>query len=253
VSFVPAATEILVALGAGAHLVGRATDDPTPGAEAVPAAGQVLAPALESVAVLAPDVVLVPPETQPAVRASLASLTPRVAVEVVTVHRLADVLPAVERLGRLTNRNEAARSLADSLRSGLAAVADAVAGRVAPTTLWVVSDGPPVAAGPATYLHDLVVLAGGRNVLADATGAWPTPSPEVLAVRSPEVVLWSAPDAPDLGGRWRVVAGARVHRLDPDLFHQPGPRVVEAARRLAALLHPDIPLSDLLPRQHRTP
>jgi iron complex transport system substrate-binding protein len=253
VSLVPAATELLVALGAGDRLVGRAADDPTPGVEAVPAVGHVLAPALERVAVLAPDLILVPPEMRPATRSSLGSLSPGVMIEVVTVHRLADVLPTVARLGALVSANAAARSLADSLAAGLATVSDVVAdaaeGRAAPSALWVVSDRPPVAAGPGTYLHDLLVLAGGRNVLADAPDPWPTPSPEVLALQTPDVVLWSARGPPDLDGPWRVVAGALVHRLDPDLFLQPGARVVEAARRLAVLLHPHMPPTALLPRQ----
>jgi iron complex transport system substrate-binding protein len=104
-------------------------------------------------------------------------------------------------------------------------------------------------AGPDTFLGEIVERAGGANVFADVRGRYVQVSPEAILARDPEVILTAAREggpvgAADFAARpgWSgvaAVAADRVHLLDGDLVSRPGPRVVEALERTAALLHPD--------------
>jgi iron complex transport system substrate-binding protein len=73
---------------------------------------------------------------------------------------------------------------------------------------------------------------------------------EEVISRQPEIVLFShTEDAPldvavigELVG-WReldALHNGKAFTIDANLFNRPGPRLAEAARRLAALLHPDV-------------
>jgi iron complex transport system substrate-binding protein len=241
VSLVPAASEIVVALGAAGRVVGRAADDPTPGLEGVPEVGRVLAPSVECVVALRPDLVLIPPEAPPGL-AELLRRRPGVRVDVVTIHRLADVTDAVRAVGEVLGLEVRADALARAIGAELEAVRAAARGRPRVRTVWIVSVEPLVAAGPGTYLDDLLLLAGGNNVLADADAAWPRPSLESLAASAPAVVLWSAGPPPPAGtsplAGLPALRERRLRVVDPELFHRPGPGVGRRAGELAALLHP---------------
>ena len=109
------------------------------------------------------------------------------------------------------------------------------------------------ASGGYGFLHDLVELAGGSDVLSDLKQAAVPMSSEMVLTRAPEVIIelhyggdewpqsrldaerrvWSAlPSVP-------AVRNGRVALLTGDEFVVPGPRVVQAADQLARVLHPE--------------
>jgi iron complex transport system substrate-binding protein len=110
----------------------------------------------------------------------------------------------------------------------------------------------PYTVGPGNFVHDLIVLAGGENVFADA----PTPFPQVgfeeVLVRDPEVIILA--DAPfgttveavkaRIG--WDVidaVANDRMLAVSQDLSDQisrPGPRIAKGLEAFARFLHPEL-------------
>jgi iron complex transport system substrate-binding protein len=90
-------------------------------------------------------------------------------------------------------------------------------------------------------VDELIHLAGGRNVFADADVAWPLVSLEAVVARAPEVIVMPDDAAATLAGRpgWSAVPAVRagrVVRVPAALFHRPGPRLPEAARTLAAAI-----------------
>jgi iron complex transport system substrate-binding protein len=106
-------------------------------------------------------------------------------------------------------------------------------------------------AGAGTYIDELITLAGGQNIFADVNEPYPQISKETLLRRQPRVIIeprsledltetrqaayradWERLDVP-------AVAEGRIAFPDQDLVLRPGPRVGQAARILAEILHPE--------------
>ncbi|MGH7541845.1 MAG: ABC transporter substrate-binding protein, partial [Gemmatimonadota bacterium] len=252
VSLVPSLTEVLLALGAGDRIAGRTEFDDDPRLVGVPSVGAAVPPSLEAIAALSPDLVVgwMLPGEEEAWRRLAALGIPVYRAEVETV---ADVRRHVGRFGRLLGLETEAAALSRRIGASLDSVASRVAGRARPSVLYVVWPDPPQTAGPGTYLDSLIAVAGGRNVFGDVAARWPTVSLEEVVRRRPDVLVIgsSTRDALPGGGGplaglraspgWRELEAVRAGRVlvvPSDLFDRPGPRVGEAARRLAAFLHP---------------
>lgn len=256
ISLVPSATDLLVAMGAEHLLVARTADDEAPELSHLPSVGRGLTPNLEAVAALRPDLVITwPDELSRSIVARLAALdVPAYAAESQT---LADVTRTARRLGKLLGMDAAADSLAATLEAQLAAVRRAVAGRERPRVFYAIWTDPPMTTGPGTFIHELIHVAGGQNIFGDARGLWPQVSLEEVVYRRPDVIILPrTEDQPvdlerlrDAPG-WQeleAVRSGRVFVVDAGVFNRPGARVGEAARRLAALLHPAVSLAERTP------
>jgi iron complex transport system substrate-binding protein len=231
VSLVPSATETLRAIGSARVLVGRTDFDRQQWAAALPSVGGGLEPDLESLVALRPDLVVrFAGEQDPRTPSRLDDLgIPHIAVR---PDRIDDIYATARMLGQATGRPAAADSLIASLGRSLAAVANAVRGLRRVPTVYVLGGSPPWVAGPNTYIHEVLTLAGGDNVFADLPTLYAAVSPEQLRTREVEVVLLSAGASYDRS----LTPGARVEVVG-DALEIPGPGVVEAASRVADLLH----------------
>jgi iron complex transport system substrate-binding protein len=112
-----------------------------------------------------------------------------------------------------------------------------------------------VAVGRASYLTELIEMAGGANVFADAPAAYPKVSLEEILARDPDVIVDMGEMAETAGvteaqkravvDLWRrypalaAVRAGRVHAVADDIFVVPGPRAADAAQAFARLLHPE--------------
>ena len=243
VSLNPPTTEVLFAIGAGGRLVGRTTYDRWPEAAiALPDLGGGLRPNVEAVLAARPDLVVLyaSDDNRDAARRLRAA---GVATAAFRVDRIADFRRVTLALGALTGDSVAARLLVDSVGATIARVRAATASLPRPTVFWPLYDQPLLATGGGSFLDELIDIAGGRNIY----GFMPEPSPRItmedLLQRDPDVVLL----APESRARWladprwralRAVREERVIAVDTTLVLRPGPRLGEAARSLALLLHP---------------
>ena len=93
---------------------------------------------------------------------------------------------------------------------------------------------------------ELVSAAGGVNIAADVGGVWPQISLELVVARAPEVIVDAAMVSE--AGRRDLFAGlatvpavrdGRIVAFAGDAVFRAGPRVPEAARALAAAIHPE--------------
>ncbi|MCM3878345.1 MAG: helical backbone metal receptor, partial [Thermoanaerobaculia bacterium] len=158
------------------------------------------------------------------------------------------VLEDVLRVGHALGDDERAAALVAALKRRIAA-AEAVgrtrARRRAVALIW---PDPPVVAGADTFVGDLLSRAGFSNVVPKSAGDWPRVSFETLASWNPDFVV--RPDTKENAGafarafadaRWRLVPAVREGRvvvLPGSLLERPGPRLVEALERLAAVRVP---------------
>jgi iron complex transport system substrate-binding protein len=245
VSLIPSANETLLALGAGDRLVGRTDFDRGPGLDTLPSVGGGLSPSLERIAALRPDLVIGWETHKPQVRERLRELG--IPVFAVRTEDTTDVFRTVRSLGRLTGRAAAADSLSARLRAELDAVRASVAGLPRPTVFFVVWNDPPMTAGPGTFISQVIGVAGGANVFADAAQPWPTVSMEEVVRRQPDAVVLptgesGSPKTDVRAPGWRELKALRGRGpilLPADLVNRPGPRIGEAARALRDALHPE--------------
>lgn len=230
VSLVPSATDLLRELGAEDRLVGRTDFDTASALAELPSVGGGLEPDMERLVALEPDLVVrFDAESDPRTPARLDDAgVPHVAVR---PDGVSDIEEMVLLLGTVAGRPERAHRLWEEIRADLDAVRTSAPEGQAPRVAFLLGDDPPMAAGPATFLDDLLEVAGARNVFDDLEQLYPPVSREELAAREIDRVLAvedaRLPDLPD---------GLEVVRV-PGWVQQPGPRLAEAAAELARAVH----------------
>ncbi|MCC7185018.1 MAG: ABC transporter substrate-binding protein [Acidobacteria bacterium] len=253
VSLVPAVTEMLFAIGAGDQVVGVSSFDTFP-AEATtrPRVGGLMDPNYEQILALRPDLVITY-GSQDELKQRLTRS--RIPMFDYRHGGLGDISATVRAVGERTGRTTEAAALATRITADLEAIRTRVAGRPRPKVLLVFGREEGAmrglfVSGGVGFLHDLVTLAGGDNVMADVKREGLQLSLEQLLTRAPEVVIelrggegWSAERMTRERQSWQraqipASRAGRVHIVtDPSLVI-PGPRVANAAKVLADLLHP---------------
>ena len=276
VSLLPAATEIVYALGLDGELVavtfecdeppsaredktvvlgGRDTRGMTAGAidayvRAQTAAGNDLYTLhAEALAGLEPELILTQdlcrvcalPSGQ--VQDALTYLGCQAEVLSLDPHSLAEVLDCILAVGQKAGVPDRARQLTARLRARLDRVAASLAGRRRPRVAVIEWVDPPFTAGH--WIPDLISAAGGDPVAArPGQRSVPTSWAQIRSAE-PEIVL-VAPCGYHLPGaieQARTVSmalpGVPVWAIDADgLVVRPGPRLVDGVEAIAAVLHP---------------
>ncbi len=250
VSLAPNLTELLFAIGAGGQVVGvdRYSDQPAGAVERLPNVGADYEPSLESIVALSPDLVLL---SKSANRRETADALERLGVPtfITDTPALADLDRTLRDLGSLTGHPREANAQIAAMHAGFDAVRRRVAGSSRPRVLVVVWPEPLYVAGRGTFTHDLVEMAGGRNVAAEAQGYATFPLERVLHL-APEIIVLPTHAASDKDSaavaywsRWSSLPAVRSHRVFPiedAILSRPGARLAEGAALLAHLIHPEI-------------
>lgn len=244
VSMMPSVTEWVIALGAADRLVARTDYDGDPAVAHLPSIGGGLTPGIEWLAARQPDLVFAWPD---APSRSVVARLEALGIPVYTApsETISEALRVAADVGTLLGLEHAADSVIAAVRSGLDSVRAAVADRPRPGVLFLIGIDPIMAAGPGTFIDELLAAAGGRNVLEGTGLRWPQLSLEEVVTRAPDVIIVGSAGVDDpaaaLRGRpgWRevpAVRAARVHTVDPDRVNRPGPRLADTAARLARLI-----------------
>jgi iron complex transport system substrate-binding protein len=248
VSLAPNHTETLYALGLGDRVVGvtEYCNYPPEAAEK-PKVGDFVNIDLETVVGLQPDLVLA---TTMHVAETVPALQERgIAVFVIDPQSVADVLDEIRTMGRITGREEAADALVAHMQARIDAVQERVKGAPRPKVFWEL--GPELfTVGPGTFIDDLIVLAGGENVAADADTPWPQLSVEAIILNDPDVIVLAdhnygqtvemVKERPGWEDIRAVREGRIVEIANDDIVSRPGPRLVEGLEFLAQALHPEL-------------
>lgn len=254
VSLNPSATESLFGIGAGDRVVGVTSYCTWP-AEAArkPRVGGYTSESisLELLLALKPDLVVTGGPVHVSIRRSLDSLgLPYYVFEPTSVE---GTLECLSDLGILTGTSAGAERVVRNLRRDLVEIAAAVSSIPAGSrarVFWEVYDEPLMTCGGSSFLHELIVRAGGLNVFADLEHPWSIISPEEAVRRSPQVILAADDHSPgftaeDLSRRpgWGSVPAVltgRVYLLPADPVNRTGPRLGEGIRSIARVLYPEL-------------
>lgn len=252
ISLSPGNTEILFALGLGPRVVGVDNySDYPPEAAQVAKIGSFAEPNLEKVVALKPDLVLATDMHEQAVR-KLEELG--IPVAVVLPRTVDQVLKSIAWVGRAAGVPDKADQLVSRMQARLAKVdakVQAIPADQRPLVYYEVYSDPLMSAGPNTFIGQLIVRAGGRNIAQDAQTDYPKFSPEAIIQRNPEVMIFprfhgtASLTVEQIKARrgWagvRAIQTGRVYGVDANIISRPGPRVVDALEELARLLHPEV-------------
>jgi iron complex transport system substrate-binding protein len=254
VSLVPAITEMLFAVGAGPQVVAVSSFDEFPAeVKALPKVGALIDPDTERILSLRPDLVIVYGS-----QSELHTQLERAGLQSFSYRHggIATTLNTIREVGVATGHRQEAEKLASSLQARLDAVRERVKGRPQPRTLLVFERQPGTlrgvyASGGQGFLHEMLSIAGGKNVFADVSRESVQPSIETMLARAPDVILEVR--APGLIEKneaverdsWSLLASVpavrnrRVHLLTGDFLVVPGPRLAMATEAFAQALHPD--------------
>jgi len=240
VSLLPSWTELLLTLGVGDRIV-ACTNYCEPGSD-VPRIDWQDPRAAERVARLRPDLVL--RQRPRAQRDPFGDALRAVGVRVLELpsETIADVRAAYSRVGVEMGRGEEAGMALARFDRDLAAVVASVAGRAKPSVLFVYTRSPGAiaqvgAAGPGSFIDELIGVAGGVNALAAADVAYVNLDIERLLRAKADVIIDNLPSEQDPASLWSARTPTRVRFVRDNKLLIPGPRLPAAAAALAELIH----------------
>lgn len=246
VTMTPSATEIVAALGAEDLLVG--VDDYStypPAVTTLPKVGSFLSPNIEAIAALKPTLVIVDD-----IHGGAAKALGELGVHAVEcpMHALPDVKAALLAIGTELGRADVANQRIAAIDHALDAAAAARPAQ-RPRVLLVIDRGAGglsglVAAGPGSWLDELLAVVGGENVLAWTTVRYPKISREEILRGNPDVIIDAAfvADTANPGKDWAELADVpavkqgRIRAAKEPFMLAPSPRVAEALAALAQMI-----------------
>lgn len=250
VSLAPSATEILFAVGLDSEVVGVTTFcDYPPAAKTKPKIGSSIQN-LEAIIGLKPDLVLAVKSeiVRPDVLAKLEQL--KIPIFILSPKTAEDILGHIGTIGHLVGREREAREVVQGLRDRLQEIRSRMASAKPARVFYVVNTDPLISVGTGSFIHQMLELAGGQNIVGHTAISYPKISLEEVLRKDPEVLLFPVgttegiPEAEQQ--RWRkwttlsAVAHNRLHQVKAELVNRPGPRVVDGIEALARAIHPDI-------------
>jgi len=252
ISLSPAITETLFALGLDREIVGVTNlCNYPPKAKKKMKVGSYIHPNVEKIIALQPDLVLSTSHTSLATQ-KLEELG--VPVFVINPNTLKASMDSILSVGEITGKAEEAVEIVARLNQRIRAVTDRLRNlkeEDKPSVFWQIGSNPLVTVGPGTLGHDLIVLAGGRNIVGNTLIEYPRYSLEAILHKNPEVIIVVGMIEGDYStgeierwNRWEnlsAVKNRRVHRIDLNLVTRRGsPRVVDGLEEVAHILHPEL-------------
>lgn len=243
ISTAPALTELVCAVGASDTLAGRTDvcNFPPEVTQRIPVTGKFAMPNIEQVIALKPTHLLECFLVNPSQKASLE----RFGIKVEHIHcsRMADIAPAIRRIGEITGHQDKAEKLASELEHELAQLrSDAAARNKVPRTLILLDHLTPITCGTNTFISEMVTLAGGNNIATSLKKEYDNISLEWIIEKDPELIICFFDLKTDPVEFFRSRTGWKNIRAvkegciivpgKTDIICRPGPRVTEGIKEL---------------------
>ena len=248
-SLVPAASDLLIGMGAGDHLVAVSNYDQEPQAANLPRVGDYQSIDWEKLAQIRPNAIITfyGPGKAPA---GFLERTRELGIRDINMKLdlLSEVYNSIAVLGEAAGEPAKAADEIRRIRGQIEAVHQRVEREPKVRAAVVTNETGAALAGRNTFLDDLLAAAGGENaVTADR---YVTLDREALAALRPQVVLLLLPGQDDAAAIARAktfweslpsFTNVKDHRVCPytqTYIMQPGSHLGEVAALFAAALHP---------------
>ncbi|MFN3689611.1 MAG: helical backbone metal receptor [Fimbriimonadales bacterium] len=191
VSLAPSITEILFALELNERIVGvTEVCDYPPEARRKPKVGDYqISP--EKVVALKPDLVV----AHEVLNARVIPVLKRLGLRLLSANpnQFAKLYAFIRAIGQATRTGQAAERIIRSMQARVERVRRRALPR-APKTLFLISVDPLWASGRDTLVHEMIALAGGHNLFAQAFSNYKAVSLETAIGGAPELILMAGPE-----------------------------------------------------------
>ncbi|MEO7909619.1 MAG: cobalamin-binding protein [Roseiflexaceae bacterium] len=255
ISLAPSTTEILFALGLAPKTV--AVDDfsdyPAEAKSLPKIGGLNAAYNFEQIVALKPDLIFAAGITAPEAIKKLEELKLNVVVVGAEKTSFDSVFADIALVGQATGQVAQATQLTTTLQDQLAALKAKLANaKEKPLVYWeldATDPAKPYSVGPGNFVGDMIALAGGTNVFAQAESPFPQVSAEQVVAANPDLIILSdaaygitVASVLKRPG-WQVIAAVKQQRvapIDDNLVSRPGPRLVAGLEATARIIHPEL-------------
>lgn len=258
VSLAPANTQVIFAVGAGSNVVGVTDYDKYPynftswiEEGNMSSIGNYYQPAIEPIVALNPDLVVASLGSVDAA-AQLRGLGYNVLV--LNPVNLSSILRDMLAVGKATGHDAEAQAAVAGLQARIDAVVSGVANATnRPKVYHEIWSDPFMSVGSASFVNDIITMAGGQNIFENATDAYPVISAEAIIELNPDVMVfptqmgvesfwgnYSTVAARDGWANINAVKNGKMYTVNGDIIDEPGPRQVDSLEIMAKILHPEI-------------
>jgi iron complex transport system substrate-binding protein len=245
-SLVPAASDLIDAMGARDQLVAVSNYDADPIVQDLPRVGDYQNADWERLQQLRPGVMVIfqdPARVSEGWKQRAAELN--IMLVNVRTETLENIYQEASRLGDLLQQSSKADALVAQMKRQLDEVHSS-SGSKSVRTLVFMGSGVDGVVGRGNFINDVLEIAGGENVVQ--TNGWPTMDREQLRALAPDaviVLLSGVPEHVEAEARRNVMAltelpavqHGRVFVINEWYAHISGSRVVQLAQKMAAALH----------------
>ncbi|ECW8276951.1 ABC transporter substrate-binding protein [Listeria monocytogenes] len=242
VSLMPSNTEILFALDLGDKVKGvTAYDDYPKEAQKVEKVTSTSVDT-EKIIVIKPDLVL-GHESMLATEKDAYQLLKDAGINVFVVPDATDLKAAEKSIitvGKLTGKEKEAKEVTDSMEEQKVVIEKKAKELKTSPKVWIEISPDLYTAGKGTFMNEMLELAGGTNVVTES-GFIPYNEEKVVELQ-PDIILSVYPDAKatiQKRAAWKdipAVKNDKIYEMDANKLSRPGPRLLEGAADIQAVL-----------------
>jgi iron complex transport system substrate-binding protein len=250
VSLAPSITEILFGLGLTEKEIIGITDycNFPEQTRRIPKIGSLTTINIEKVVSLKPDYVFSAGSAYNSLNASLKSAG--LDVKTFNVEDLNGLFLSILDIGRTLGRQSRAEEFVKGMRQRFERIRAKAAAIKEPKRVYVEIWGDPITSGGKGSLVDEVITeAGGINIAGAINTLYPTPSPEFIISRNPDVIILGYMSRDQKGLKkmicerpgWQNIKAVRSENIicdiNPDIFLRPGPRILDGIEQIQKRLY----------------
>lgn len=249
VSLAPSITEIVFDLGQEGRLAGvsRFSDYPQQ-ARQLPQVGSYIQPDIEKIIALNPDICIAVKDGNPRELADQLEAM-HIPVYAVDPLDLNAIMGMVLQIGDLLKAPDRAKAVVADMKVRIDRVREQVLKTdTRPGVFFQIGFSPIVSVGNGTFIHELIQMAGGKNLCA-GDSPYPRLSREQVLALSPDVLIVTTMhrglSKDQIMAEWEgwtqipAVRNGRIAVVDSNIFDRPTPRQVDALELLARIIHPE--------------
>lgn len=249
ISLAPSTTEILFALGLDEEIAAVSSYcNYPPEAKTKESIGEFSRPNIEKILSLKPDYIFCTGlEQQPAI-AELKRQNLK--VYVADPKNMRELFQTIRDIATLTAKKEEGEKVIKGMQGLIQEIASkikTVPPNRKPKVFLEIWNEPLMTAGAGSFIDELLVLAGGRNIASDTKRAYTIFSQEEVIKRNPDCVIFAymGIEKPQklLENRpgWSAISAVKNNRLyndiNPDILLRPGPRVAQGVEEIYKRLY----------------
>ncbi|MBF0224982.1 MAG: cobalamin-binding protein [Desulfobacterales bacterium] len=252
IALAPSITEIIFAIGEQHRLKGvtKFSDYPSDAAR-LPKVGSYVQLDIERIIALKPDLCIGIKDGNPIETVTrLESF--KIPVYAVDPKNLQGVLDTVNDISILLNAEEKGSHIVNDMKSRINAVkklSNTVSYR--PKVFFQIGVSPIVSIGTDSFLHELIITAGGQNV-SEGKIPYPRFTVEQIIALEPDIIIITSMErgglfekAKEEWSYWKsipAVKNNKIYVVDSNLFDRPTPRVLSGIELLFSIIHPELKL-----------